>query len=172
MSGYDIESWVENDIAERKHRWVRYVALVPFAAVPLLLYLQTQSSSSGSPTGEFVTALLALAAIIAMISTLFSPFGARLWRLSWKAQRPKLDERERAIVAHAHATSYSIVLAALLLVFLYGWAAMSWGWWLPHTPEDLELLFFAVTATVPTLPIAIAEWTSSPFPQDIENGFD
>ena len=171
MSGYDIESWVEEDIAARRYRWVRYVALLPFAAVPLLLYLETQSYF-GSPALELVTALLGFAAVIAMISTLFSPFGARLWRPPWKPRRPDLDERERAIVAHAHAASYGILLAALLFVFLYGWGAMSWGWWLPRTPDDLELLFFAVAATVPTLPVAIAEWTVPPPPLDPENGLD
>src|SRR3712207_4331228 len=95
----------------------------------------------GAPVLEIATSLIAFAAVISMIPTLFSSFGARVCRPSWKPQRPELDERERPVVARAHAASFRILLAGLLLVFLYGWGSMNWGWWLPRTPEDLELLF-------------------------------
>ena len=105
---------------------------------------------------------------MAVVAALFSPYARNVWRPSWKAPAAALDERERAVIAKAHARAYELLTGILLLGFLYAWLAMRQGWWLPRDTDGLDSLLRTTLLPLMILPIALAEWSERPPPEDPE----
>lgn len=168
--GYDSARWVDADIAARRHRWVRYAALVPFVAMPAFAAIALGGWSERFAWLDTVSTLLPTIGLIAWITTLFSPFGPRPPRPSWQPAQPSLDERERQIVAAAHGASYWVAAGLLVAAFVYGGFAAVRGWWMPRGGEDYGALALSSAVMLLALPVAIAEWRAPyPPPEDEES---
>lgn len=164
----DFEKRVDEDIAAGRHRWVRWTCLVPFAALPASFALEA-GGMADSLGGSLASVTLTLAGLITGIMALLSPYARNIWRPFWTSRAPALDERERAVIARAHARAFEILLGSILAAFLYAWLAMREGWWLPRDGEDLLGLLRTTLLPLVVLPVALAEWSLPPPPDDSED---
>lgn len=161
---YDINKWVENDIARMPRRrhwgWAILLGMAFTLVLPAIELFDAQGGDRGN-------ALFVLAPLPLLLAITQSPFA----RDSWLAERrlAMFDEFERAAITAATRRAYSVLLTILVWVFVWLWLASDNGWPMPARSGQWMALGLSLVAIAAALPIFFAEITV-PFPSAGDEG--